>query len=85
LSELSGFADQRDFQGAYRQWVEQALENGSVLGDDRWSESIAAGSLSFVDSVKNQLGAKATQRKVIEADASYALRVASISPGKMTG
>jgi putative transposase len=28
LAALCGFTDLRDFQGAHRQWVEQALENG---------------------------------------------------------
>jgi putative transposase len=41
LSELSGFADLRDFQRAHRQWVEQALENGRALRDNRWSESVS--------------------------------------------
>jgi hypothetical protein len=30
--------------------------------DDRWSEAIAVGSLAFVESVKNQLDAKAARR-----------------------
>jgi putative transposase len=74
VSELSGFADLRDFQTAHRQWVEQGLENGLSSRDDRWSESIAVGSLSFVDTVKSDLGMKASHRDVIEANGSYALR-----------
>ena len=74
LSELSGFADLRDFQRAHRQWVEQALENGLASRDDRWSESIAVGSLAFIDQVKNELGFKADHRDVIESDGSYVLR-----------
>ena len=74
LSELSGFADLRDFQREHRQWVEQGLENGLSIRDDRWSESIAVGSLAFVESVKNELGFKAAHRRLIETDGSYALR-----------
>jgi len=74
LSELSGFADVRDFQRAHRQWVEQGLENGLAVRDNRWSEAIAVGSLAFVETVKNDLGMKATHREVIEADGTYALR-----------
>ena len=40
-----------------------------------WSEAIAVGSLTFVESVKNELGFKAAQRNVIDGDGSYALRV----------
>lgn len=74
LSEVSGFADLRDFQRAHRQWVEQGLESGFAVRDDRWSEAIAVGSMAFVENVKNQLGVKASHRDVIEANGSYALR-----------
>ena len=74
LSELSGFTDLRDFQRAHRQWTEQALENGFAVRDDRWSESIAVGSLAFIDKVKSELGVRAAHRDVIEADGSYVLR-----------
>ena len=69
-----GFADPRDFQRAHRQRVEQGLENGLTSRDARWSEAIAVGSLTFVESVKNELGFKAAQRNVIEGDGSYTLR-----------
>src|SRR5918994_2085783 len=46
LSELSGFADLQD-QRAHREWVEQGLENGFAVRDDRWSEAIAVGSMAF--------------------------------------
>jgi predicted RNase H-like HicB family nuclease len=53
---------------------EQGLENGLLMRDDRWSESIAVGSLAFIDQVKNELGFKADHRDVIESDGSYVLR-----------
>ena len=55
-------------------WVEQGLENGLLMRDDRWSESIAVGSSAFIDQVKNELGFKADHRDVIESDGSYVLR-----------
>ena len=54
--------------------VEQGLENGLLMRDDRWSESIAVGSLAFIDEVKSELGFKAAHRDVIETDGTYALR-----------
>lgn len=74
---LSGFADVQDFQRAQREWVEQGPENGVIMRDDRWSESIAVGSLAFVEKVKDQLGIKATHRDVLPADGTYTLREAS--------
>jgi putative transposase len=78
---LSGFADLQDFQAAHRQWVEQGLENGLTIRDDRWSEAIAVGSRPFVEKVKGELGLKATYREVIEADGTYALREAAQTYG----
>jgi putative transposase len=74
---LSGFADLQDLQTAHRQWVEQGLENGLAIRDDRWSEAIAVGSRPFVEKVKGGLGLKATYREVVEADGTYALREAA--------
>jgi hypothetical protein len=71
---LCGFADLGDFQRAHRQWVEQALGNGCVSRDDRWSEAIAVGSLAFVERIKDDLGIKAMHREVLETDGTYALR-----------
>ncbi len=56
----------RDFQTAHREWVEQGLENGLLMRDDRWSESIAVGSLAFIDKVKSELGFKAAHRDVVK-------------------
>ena len=74
LTALCGFADLANFQQAHCQWVEQSLENGSGLRDDRWSESIAAGSLAFVERVKSQLGVKALHREFEQLGGAYAQR-----------
>lgn len=39
-----------------------------------WSEALAVGSLTFVETVKNELGFKASHRDVIEWNGSHALR-----------
>jgi len=44
------------------------------MRDDRWTESIAVGSLAFIDQVKNELGFKADHRDVIESDGTHSLR-----------
>jgi putative transposase len=81
LSELSGFGSLGDFQRAYREWVEQGLENGLLMRDDRWSEAIAVGSLAFVDKLKSDLGVRAAHRDVVEAEGTYALREAAAAYG----
>ena len=45
-----------------------------AVRDDRWSEAIAVGSLAFVESVKSELGGRATHRAVEQKDGAYALR-----------
>jgi hypothetical protein len=59
VTALCGFEKVGDFQKAHRQWLEHALENGRAPRDERWSEAIAVGSLSFVNTVKSELGFKA--------------------------
>jgi hypothetical protein len=71
---LCGFTNLRDFQRAHRQWVEQTLESGRTVRDDRWSEAIAVGSLVFVESVKSELGRRAMDRGVEQKEGAYALR-----------
>ena len=44
------------------------------MRDDRWSAVVAVGSLAFVESVKSELGRRATHRGVEQKDGAYALR-----------
>ena len=62
------------FQKAHREWVEAGSSGDIARRDDRWSESIAAGSEGFVEQVKNELGFRAQHRQVSVADGLYTLR-----------
>ena len=66
-------------------WVEEALTRQMVMREDRWSEAIAVGSLSFAEKVKGELGFKAAHREVIEADGMYTLREGSEAYGSNFG
>ena len=58
---VAGFADthfRRGVRPTLCQWVEQRLENGLSIRDDRWPESIAVGSLAFIDEVRSDLGSR---------------------------
>jgi REP element-mobilizing transposase RayT len=85
LGELNGFADPKDFQTAHRQWVEQELENGLAVRDDRWSESVAVGSLAFVEKVQSDLGMTAAHREFEAMGEAYALREPSDAYGRNFG
>jgi hypothetical protein len=71
---LYGFADPGDFQRAHREMIEQALHDGMTLRDDRWSEAIAVGSLTFVERVKSELGSRAIHRAVERIDGRSVLQ-----------
>ena len=55
LSALCGFSEVADFQRAHRDWVDEATKREMVARESRWSEAVAVGSLSFVDTVKSGL------------------------------
>jgi len=58
-----------------RQWVSDAIENGSNHRENCWTESIAIGSASFVEETKVKLGIKAIGRRVEERkEDQYVLR-----------
>ena len=81
LMTLCGFGAVEDFRRAHRQWVEEALSSETAVRDDRWSQAIAVGSLSFVDKVKNELGVKAMYREVAQGGGMYTLREPSEAYG----
>jgi REP element-mobilizing transposase RayT len=74
LRGLLNFREMADLADAYRGWVKDALSADGQSRDDRWSESIAVGSESFVTMTKEKLGFKAKGREVIGGDGSYMLQ-----------
>jgi hypothetical protein len=74
LSVLCGFSEVADFQRAHRVWVDEAIKREIVARESRWSEAVAVGSLSFVNTVKSELGFKAAHREVTEQRETYVLR-----------
>lgn len=81
LSSLCGFQKVADFQQAYRQWVSEALTHEIGGRDERWSEAIAVGGLTFVEKVRSELGFKAAHREVTEVTGTYTLREESEAYG----
>jgi hypothetical protein len=84
ISELSGFADGRDFQRAHRQWIEQGLETGLVVRDDRWSEAIAVGGLECVEKIKTELATKALHREAEQISARSVFKFKSMRVRKIS-
>jgi putative transposase len=79
LSSLCGFGRVAEFQLGHRQWVEAALRDGATARDDRWSDSIAVGSETFVEQAKAELGSAVGRRRIVADNKTYTLREQSSS------
>ena len=53
--DLLGISDGSVLSLCHRNWVEEALKTEERKRETRWSETIAVGSLSFVDQIKTDL------------------------------
>ena len=74
LRSLLDFGSMGDLAIAYRGWIEESLKEGGHFRDEKWTESIAVGSESFVVTTKERLGFKARAREVIGEGSSYELK-----------
>ena len=74
LKELLGLVSYEHAKTAHKHWVESCLSDGDNFHDDKWTESIAAGSEPFIQNVKPLMGGMALGRKVLEAGESFQLK-----------
>jgi putative transposase len=74
LVSLLGVDSTENFSYTYRGWVEEALGRKAQVRETKWSESIAVGTKSFVDRIKDKLGARAIGRAVVAGPDGYELR-----------
>jgi putative transposase len=65
LRKILGFNTYDRVITYHKGWVEDYLENGKNIRDEKWTRSIAVDSRSFGDKVKSILGALALGRKSI--------------------
>lgn len=79
LMNLCGAATLTDMQNQHREWVEQALQLDISKRDERWTESLAVGSESFIEQVKTSWGTKVMHKEVIEHEGSYFIKEGHIS------
>jgi REP-associated tyrosine transposase len=74
LGHLSGFNKFDDFQSAHRKWVEAALSDSRMQREGCRTQSIATGSRSYVEAVKNQMGGFAIGRQIRKNAEGFELR-----------
>ena len=68
-----------DLQHARNQWITECLGSKPLSRDAAWTESLALGSASFVEDVKNKLGITAKARRIVERDDIHILREPAVS------
>ena len=76
LMNLLGFDNYDDFKDAHSRWVDSEIQNDSRNKENKWTQSIAVGSKTFIEKMKKALGYKAKGRKIISADDTFELREA---------
>ena len=77
--ELLGISDSNELSLSHRSWVEDALKTGERNREEKWSESIAVGNLSFVEQIKTELGSRGFGRNIISRAESHELRESQLS------
>ena len=81
LMELLGFGNYGELRDAHCKWADSVLQTDSSGKEDKWTQSIAVGSESFVERMKKALGYRARGRKMIRADDTSELREAQAPYG----
>lgn len=69
LRSCCGVPDPVQFPVQYRQWVQEAINNGRKQRENCWSESIAVGSATYVENIRTKLGLNGNGR-IIEEQAT---------------
>jgi len=74
LMGLLGFENYDDLKDAHYKWIESAIQTDISDRESRWTQSIAVGSKTFIEKMKNTLGYRARGGKMLSADDTFELR-----------
>jgi len=74
LQRLVGAGSYDQLRSSHKGWVEEYLGDGERARREEWTDSIAVGSVPFVEKVKMLLGFRAKGREVIEGGEGFQLR-----------
>ena len=82
LMDLLGFKNHDELKKAHRKWVDSAQKTGIGCKENKWTQSIAVGSKTFIEKMKETLGVRVRGRKIICADDTFELREVRTPYGK---
>ena len=74
LVDLLGFETYDELKDAHYKWVESAIQTDKGDKKDKWTRSIAVGSKTFVEKMKEALRYRARGRKIICTNDTFELR-----------
>jgi putative transposase len=74
LMRLFGFHNLKELREEHQSWVEEALQAGGLSREERWTESVAVGSLEFVGRVKKELGDRGIGKQAVGDGRIYMLQ-----------
>jgi putative transposase len=80
--DLLGFENYDALKDAHEKWVDSANQTENRGKENKWTQSIAVGSKTFIEQMKEALGFRAKGRKIICADDTFELREVLTSYGK---
>jgi putative transposase len=82
LMNLLGFDNYDDLKDAHCKWVNSAMQAENRSKESKWTQSIAVGSKTFIEKMKEDLGFRAKGRKINYADDTFELREVLTPYGK---
>ena len=74
LVSLTGCRDLPHLQAVHKRWIKASLQADERKRESHWTESIATGSKSFVEEVKQGLGFRAKGKSITSGKDHYQLR-----------
>jgi len=74
LIGLLGFENYDDLKETHRKWVDSEIQTNKSEKESKWTQSVAVGSKTFIETMKEGLGFRAKGRKIIHADDAFELR-----------
>ena len=80
--DLPGFENYDDLKGALYKRVDREMQTDNSGKENKWTQSIAVGSKTFIKKMKEALGFRVTGRKIICADDTFELREVPAPYGK---
>ena len=79
---LLGFENYDDLKDAHYRWVDSAMHTDNSDKENKWTQSIAVGSKTFIEKMHETLGFRAKGRKIISTDDTFELREVLTPYGK---